>query len=214
MRSGKLIRLGAAIAFVGTIPLMLYANLGPKDANPVGLGMLMVASWLAGGVLAIVGAIQRFRARPGTAPVAIGAPAIGNLERTMFGDWSGEFAYAPGHRTSVMYVFAPDRPDSVPRSEVERAVREIVERVARDEEMLRARAAGAWLPMFLDECPAAPGWKAQRLARSFTLVGIILGNSHPTFILEYATTLPIDKHLKTWFNADGTFSHISGHVDQ
>jgi hypothetical protein len=30
---------------------------------------------------------------------------------------------------------------------------------------------------------------------------------------EHATTLPVDKHVKTWFKPDGSFSHISGNLD-
>jgi hypothetical protein len=92
-------------------------------------------------------------------------------------------------------------PDDVPLPEIERQVREVVERVARDGEVLRRRAAEAWLPSFHDECPEARGWDSDRLAGTFTLRGIILGNSHPTFILEYETTLPVESHPSTWFSS-------------
>lgn len=127
----------------------------------------------------------------------------------MFGSWDGEFAFGE-RRVSVTYVAEPA--DSVPRAEIRRAVLEIVERVARDEEKLRRTAAQAWLGSFHEECPAARGWDEERLAQSFTLASIILGNTHPTFILAYATTLPVDKQPPTWFNADGTLSHISGNL--
>lgn len=144
--------------------------------------------------------------------LTIGDPHIGDLERTMFGSWGGEVTWAPGRRVSVTYVAEPA--DSVPPAEIERAVRATVELVAREEEALRKTAAEAWLPTALEEVPAARGWDAGRLARSFTLVGILLGNTNRTFILEHSSTLPIDRRPKTWFNADGTLSHISGHLDQ
>lgn len=137
-------------------------------------------------------------------------PIVGGIERDAFGSFRGEADIAPGLRVPVTYV---PYPDNVEGAEVARATREVVELVAREEEALRRRASAAWLPTFHEECPKAREWDADRLARSFTLIGIILGNTDPTFILEYRTTLPVDKRLKTWFKADGALSHISGHLD-
>lgn len=108
-----------------------------------------------------------------------------------------------------MYVAVPD---TVPAAEVRAAVREVLERVSRDEWGLRLEAARAWLGAFQNECDFTSGWDEERLARSFVLRGVILGNTDPTFILEHATSVPVDKVLKTWFNRDGSLSHISGHL--
>ena len=132
------------------------------------------------------------------------------LKRDFLGSYEGEALISPGQRVPVRYV---PYPDDIPLPEIERQVREVVERVARDEELLRRRAADAWLPSFHEECPPARGWTSDRLARSFTLRGIILGSSHPTFILEYETALPVEHHPKTWFHLDGSVSHVSGHLD-
>jgi hypothetical protein len=44
---------GLAVAVGGTVPLLLYIVFGPKDGNPIGLGLLMLLSWLIGAVLVI-----------------------------------------------------------------------------------------------------------------------------------------------------------------
>lgn len=53
----KRLKIGALIVAVGTVPLLIYGMVGPKDGNPVGLGLLMWLSWLIGGVLVIWGII-------------------------------------------------------------------------------------------------------------------------------------------------------------
>jgi hypothetical protein len=59
------VKIGAMIIGAGTVPLLIYVLIGPKDGNPIGLGLLMWLSWLVGGALAaaglIGGAIARFR---------------------------------------------------------------------------------------------------------------------------------------------------------
>jgi hypothetical protein len=37
--------------------------------------------------------------------------------------------------------------------------------------------------------------------------------SDPSIIVEHATTIPVDKVLKTWFKPDVSLSHISGGLD-
>lgn len=137
-------------------------------------------------------------------------PAADKPEPGLPGTWQGEAMVTPGHRVSIMYVAYPN---NVSTAEIERAVRVVVDRVGRAEATLRRIAAAAWLPTFHEECAKARGWDEERLARSFTLRSIILGNKDATFILEYATVLPVHSHLKTWFNPDGTLSHISGHPE-
>jgi hypothetical protein len=53
----KKLKIGGLIVAVGTLPLLGYVLLGPKDGNPVGLGILMWLSWLIGGALLIWGTI-------------------------------------------------------------------------------------------------------------------------------------------------------------
>ena len=54
----KALEIGGAILAIGTLPLLLYVMFGPKDGNPVGLGILMCLSWLIGGILVIWGTIS------------------------------------------------------------------------------------------------------------------------------------------------------------
>jgi hypothetical protein len=51
---------------------------------------------------------------------------------------------------------------------------------------------------------------AKDLASAFVLVGIIADGDPRTIILEHHG--PSDKPLKSWFNADGSLHHISGHI--
>jgi len=53
----KKLKVGGLIVAAGTLPLLVYVLLGPKDGNPVGLGILMWLSWLMGGALLIWGTI-------------------------------------------------------------------------------------------------------------------------------------------------------------
>ena len=92
-------------------------------------------------------------------------------------------------------------------------MREAVERVSQGEADYRLRAARAWLDTFHRERRETRGWDAERLARTFTLRGVLLGPSDPSIIVEHATTVPVDKVLKTWFKPDGSLSHISGGLD-
>lgn len=57
--SGARILLGSvALAVLGVAPLMLYVWLGPADGNPIGLGLLAVASVPIAGIGAAVGLIK------------------------------------------------------------------------------------------------------------------------------------------------------------
>ena len=49
--------IGSAVAVGASIPLLLYVILGPKDGNPIGLGLLMLLGWLVGAVLIAWGAV-------------------------------------------------------------------------------------------------------------------------------------------------------------
>ena len=137
-------------------------------------------------------------------------PSLGELRQNFLGDWTGEAALAPNHRISVTYVSTARR-DSV--AEVSALVRAAVDRISQNELAYRTLAARAWLGTFHEECPAAREWNDERLAGAFVLKGVILGDTNPTIIVEHDVLgLDLDKILKTWFNPDGTLSHISGHL--
>ena len=53
----KRLKIGGLIVAAGTVPLLIYVMVGPKDGNPIGLGLLMWLSWLVGGVVVIWGVI-------------------------------------------------------------------------------------------------------------------------------------------------------------
>lgn len=55
--AAKKLKMGGKILVVGTLPLLLYLMMGPKEGNPVGLGILMWLSWLIGGVQLVRGTI-------------------------------------------------------------------------------------------------------------------------------------------------------------
>ena len=63
MTHAKRAMIGVAVAVVGSVPLILYVMVGPRDGNPVGLGLLMCLSWLVGAVLTAWGVIGLVVAR-------------------------------------------------------------------------------------------------------------------------------------------------------
>jgi hypothetical protein len=63
MTHAKRAKIGLAVAVGGTVPLLLYIVLGPKDGNPIGLGLLMLLSWLIGAVLVIWSIVGRVATR-------------------------------------------------------------------------------------------------------------------------------------------------------
>jgi len=141
-------------------------------------------------------------------------PSLGQLRLDSFGSWEGESAFASDRRISVRYVprvSVKPRP-TLSLSQVTAIVREIVERVYQNEWDYRLVAARAWLEEFKSASNFPGEWDDERLARCLILRGIILGGNSPTIILEHAAP-SIDKELKTWFNPDGSLSHISGSLD-
>lgn len=52
-RFSSFLKLGLAIAAMGYLPLQLYILFGPRDGNPIGLGLLFVVGLFAG--IAVVG---------------------------------------------------------------------------------------------------------------------------------------------------------------
>ncbi len=63
MTHAKRAKIGIAVAVVGSVPLILYVMVGPRDGNPLGLGLLMWLSWLVGAVLIAWGVIGLVVAR-------------------------------------------------------------------------------------------------------------------------------------------------------
>jgi hypothetical protein len=58
MSGRTILRASVAIGIAGTMPLVLYLGFGPKDGNPLGLGLLAVAAVVVASVGTIVGAIK------------------------------------------------------------------------------------------------------------------------------------------------------------
>jgi hypothetical protein len=59
----RLVKTGVAIAAAGTVPLLLYVVFGPKDGNPIGLGLLMSLAWFVGFVFIIAGLVTSGKSR-------------------------------------------------------------------------------------------------------------------------------------------------------
>ena len=57
MKLGKLSWAGAIVAGLSLAPLVLYVIFGPKDGNPIGLGLLMFFGVPIGVLLFVVGFI-------------------------------------------------------------------------------------------------------------------------------------------------------------
>ena len=68
-KSGLLIKSGFAVLAVGASPLLAYIAFGPKDGNPIGLGLLFVAAMPVALVLLAAGGLGKLAAaakgRPG-----------------------------------------------------------------------------------------------------------------------------------------------------
>ncbi|HEX7113130.1 MAG TPA: hypothetical protein VF216_11860 [Mizugakiibacter sp.] len=54
----RLMAMSAALGAAGVLPLLLYVAFGPKDGNPIGLGLLAVASVPVAAVGMAAGAIS------------------------------------------------------------------------------------------------------------------------------------------------------------
>lgn len=49
---------GALIAAVGYLPLGMYILFGPRDGNPIGLGLLFITATLLGLMIFVIGLIK------------------------------------------------------------------------------------------------------------------------------------------------------------
>jgi hypothetical protein len=55
MKFSKLFWIGVAVAVASLAPLLLYIVFGPKDGNPIGLGLLFFFGTPVGVILTLVG---------------------------------------------------------------------------------------------------------------------------------------------------------------
>ncbi len=53
----KILLTSLAVGAIGLAPLLLYILLGPKDGNPVGLGLLAMLAVLVAGIGVLIGAV-------------------------------------------------------------------------------------------------------------------------------------------------------------
>lgn len=64
MKGQRILALSLAIGFAGVLPLLLYVAIGPKDGNPIGLGLLAMLAVPVAAIGALVGlvllAVDRF----------------------------------------------------------------------------------------------------------------------------------------------------------
>ena len=54
----QMIRGSALLAAAGIAPLLLYALVGPSDGNPIGLGLLAVATVPIAGIGLVIGVVK------------------------------------------------------------------------------------------------------------------------------------------------------------
>jgi hypothetical protein len=57
MKFSKLFWAGAIVIATSVAPLLLYVIFGPKDGNPIGLGLLMIFGVPLGLVLLVIGLV-------------------------------------------------------------------------------------------------------------------------------------------------------------
>ncbi len=55
--TSKGIRFGLLILAAGVIPLLLYAAFGPKDGNPIGLGLLFIVATPVGVLMVLLNTV-------------------------------------------------------------------------------------------------------------------------------------------------------------
>ena len=56
--AGAFMKAGTALMAAGLLPILLYAQFGPPDGNPIGLGLLMAVLVPAGFLLLGIGALK------------------------------------------------------------------------------------------------------------------------------------------------------------
>lgn len=55
MRLNKVVWTGIITAATGVLPLLAYILLGPKDGNPIGLGLMFISLTPIGIIISLVG---------------------------------------------------------------------------------------------------------------------------------------------------------------
>ena len=61
--SSKVISWSVKVGIVGTLPLLIYIMIGPKDGNPIGLGLLAVVAMLVAVTGVVIGLITKLAHR-------------------------------------------------------------------------------------------------------------------------------------------------------
>jgi hypothetical protein len=106
MRMNRLVKIGCTLLALGTGPLLLYVIFGPKDGNPIGLGLLFFFSFPAAMACLAIGGVQhvlakRGQAGPGGSAGAGGTGRLGPLQGRSPGATRGrrvpEESGDPGH---------------------------------------------------------------------------------------------------------------------
>ncbi|GEM_PF-1495445 len=54
----RFLMVGLIIAVIGYLPLQLYILFGPRDGNPIGLGLLFVIGVFTGLVVVVIGIVK------------------------------------------------------------------------------------------------------------------------------------------------------------
>ncbi len=74
----RLVKIGFTLLALGSGPLLLYVMVGPRDGNPIGLGLLFFFSFPAAMVCLVVGGVQHLLGKRGIFPDTGGsAGAVG-----------------------------------------------------------------------------------------------------------------------------------------
>lgn len=63
----RLVKIGFTLLALGSGPLLLYVMVGPRDGNPIGLGLLFFLSFPAAMVCLVVGGVQHVLGKGGQA---------------------------------------------------------------------------------------------------------------------------------------------------
>ena len=54
----RILLAGLSVGVLGVLPLLLYIQFGPRDGNPIGLGLLAVAAVPTSGIIMAVGLVK------------------------------------------------------------------------------------------------------------------------------------------------------------
>lgn len=83
----RLVKIGFTLLALGSGPLLLYVVFGPKDGNPIGLGLLFFFSFPAAVACLAIGGVQHVLAKQGHAAGPGGS--VGAVEKGRLGPAQG-----------------------------------------------------------------------------------------------------------------------------